>query len=37
MLEDLIVGDKNALLVASRVLGYGALYKFTYGGEDYEV
>jgi len=33
---DLIVGDKNALLVASRVLGYGALYKFTYGGEDYE-
>ncbi len=35
--EDLIVGDKNALLVASRVLGYGSIYKFTYGGEDYEV
>ena len=27
---DLIVGDKNALLVASRVLGYGALYKSFY-------
>jgi hypothetical protein len=34
---DMIVGDKNALLVASRVLGYGASYKFTYAGEDYEV
>lgn len=36
-IEDLIVGDKNALLVASRVLGYGSNYKFTYGGEEYEV
>tara|TARA_R110001592_G_scaffold96552_4_gene277226 strand:- start:902 stop:1705 length:804 start_codon:yes stop_codon:yes gene_type:complete len=36
-IEDLIVGDKNALLVASRVLGYGSNYKFSYGGEDYEV
>ncbi len=35
--NDLIVGDKNALLVASRVLGYGSVYKFTYAGEDYEV
>ena len=36
-LGDLIVGDKNALLVASRVLGYGSNYKFSYAGEDYEV
>tara|TARA_R110001592_G_scaffold15325_1_gene67002 strand:- start:10323 stop:11120 length:798 start_codon:yes stop_codon:yes gene_type:complete len=34
-ISDLIVGDKNALLIASRVLGYGANYKFKYGGEDY--
>jgi hypothetical protein len=34
---ELIVGDKNALLVASRILGYGSIYKFTYIGEDYEV
>ena len=32
--EDLIVGDKNAILVASRVLGYGSEYKFTWGGEE---
>jgi len=36
-LGDMIVGDKNALLIASRVLGYGANYKFTYLGEDHEV
>ena len=32
--EDLIVGDKNAVLVASRVLGYGSEYKFSWGGEE---
>ena len=26
--EDMIVGDKNALLVAARILGYGKDYKF---------
>ena len=36
-LGDMVVGDKNALLVASRVLGYGSNYKFQYMGEDYEV
>jgi len=36
-IADLIVGDKNALLVASRVLGYGSIYKFEYMGEDHEV
>jgi hypothetical protein len=30
---DLLVGDKNALLIATRILGYGAEYEFTYGGE----
>ena len=35
--DDLIVGDKNALLVAARVLGYGKDYKFTWGGEDYNI
>lgn len=32
--EDLIVGDKNAILVAARVLGYGSEYKFMWGGEE---
>lgn len=35
--EDLITGDKNAILIASRILGYGANYKFRYLGEDVEV
>jgi len=35
--EDLIVGDKNALLVAARILGYGKDYTFTYGGEEHTV
>lgn len=35
--DDLIVGDKNAILVAARVLGYGADYNFTYGGIEYNV
>jgi hypothetical protein len=32
--EDLVVGDKNALLVAARILGYGKDYTFTYDGEE---
>lgn len=32
-LKDLIVGDKNALLVAARILGYGANYTFTVNGK----
>ena len=31
--NDLITGDKNALLVAARVLGYGKDYEFRYGTE----
>jgi len=30
---DLLVGDKNAILIASRVLGYGKDYEFEYLGE----
>lgn len=33
-LKDLIVGDKNAILIATRILGYGKEYKFTYDGEE---
>lgn len=28
----LLAGDKNALLVASRILGYGEVYEFTFAG-----
>jgi hypothetical protein len=35
--EDLIIGDKNAVLVAARILGYGKDYKFTWGGEEYNI
>ena len=35
--EDLIVGDKNALLVAARILGYGKEYKFEWGGDEYDI
>jgi len=35
--DDLIVGDKNAVMVASRVLGYGKDYKFSWGGEEITV
>ena len=35
--EDLIIGDKNAILVAARILGYGSEYKFNWGGEEQSV
>ena len=35
--DDLIVGDKNAIMVAARVLGYGKDYSFEYEGENYTV
>jgi hypothetical protein len=35
--KDLITGDKNAILIASRILGYGKDYTFSYGGKDYTV
>ena len=36
-LKTLIPGDKNALIVASRVLGYGKDYSFSIGEVDYTV
>ena len=32
-LKDLIVGDKNAILIATRILGYGSDYKTTVNGK----
>jgi len=34
---DLLIGDKNAILVAARILGYGKDYEFEYNGEKIEV
>ena len=31
-IDDLLVGDKNAIMVAARVLGYGKDYQFEYDG-----
>jgi hypothetical protein len=35
--NDLIVGDKNAIMVAARILGYGSDYIFNYGDQEYTV
>ena len=35
--DDLLIGDKNAIMVAARVLGYGQDYTFTYEGEEVTV
>jgi hypothetical protein len=35
--NDLIVGDKNAIMVAARVLGYGKDYSFIHNGEEHTV
>ena len=32
--NSLLVGDKNAIMVAARILGYGSEYKFDYNGEE---
>tara|TARA_R100001509_G_scaffold141370_1_gene96407 strand:+ start:297 stop:1022 length:726 start_codon:yes stop_codon:yes gene_type:complete len=36
-INDLIVGDKNAVLIATRILGYGKKYSFSWGGKEYDV
>ena len=33
--DDLIVGDKNALLISTRILGYGKDYDIVVKGQDY--
>jgi hypothetical protein len=35
--SDILIGDKDALLIASRILGYGKDYKFSMYGEDITV
>jgi len=35
--KDLIVGDKNAALIATRVLGYGKDYSFSYLGDSHDI
>ena len=35
--NDLITGDKNALLIAARILGYGKIYEFMWKGEKVSV
>jgi len=31
--DDLLIGDKNAIMIAARILGYGSEYSFEYSGE----
>jgi hypothetical protein len=35
--KDLLVGDKNSILIASRILGYGQDYEFEMNGRVYQV
>jgi hypothetical protein len=35
--NDLITGDKNAIMVAARILGYGKDYTFDYNGTEYTI
>jgi hypothetical protein len=36
-LDELIVGDKNAILIATRILGYGKDYNVTFDNQDYTI
>ena len=36
-IDDLLIGDKNAVLIASRILGYGKEYSIEYDGQTIEV
>ena len=35
--NDLLIGDKNAIMIAARILSYGAKYNFTYDEVEQEV
>ena len=35
--DDLLIGDKNAVLIASRILAYGKEYNIEYNGQEIEV
>ena len=36
-ITDMLVGDKNAVMVAARILGYGKEYSFNYDEEEHSV
>jgi len=36
-IKDIHTGDKNAIFIAARVLGYGSEYKFKYNDKEYEI
>ena len=36
-IDDLLIGDKNAVLIASRILAYGKDYKVTYLGKEHMI
>ncbi len=36
-LKDLLIGDKNALLIATRILGYGKKYNVIFKGETIDI
>ena len=36
-IQELLIGDKNAIMVAARILGYGKDYEFEYDGEEQKV
>ena len=35
--NDLLTGDKDAILIAARILGYGSDYTFNYRGEEFKI
>ncbi len=35
--DDLLLGDKNAILIAARILGYGKDYEFEYNGQSHTI
>ena len=35
--NELLIGDKNAILVAARILGYGKDYSINYGGKEFNI
>ena len=35
--DDLLIGDKNAILIAARILGYGSDYTFKYNDESHTI
>ena len=36
-IDDMLVGDKNAIMLAARILGYGKKYEFEYDGVEQSV